>query len=302
MRIVVPIALIAIGAGCREDRRVQPLGSFDAGADVDASAPVGPPPADGGGTASPLCDLTGVWIVTQVNFSEALGAEQKAVNWFFHEIVQDGDSFEIVRSLNCGIRVTGTTTVTLPDATTEALSRMTSFSNGRRGTFRLTGDSCRLELERTYNLRGANLPQFLTDYWNVGDPPVDLADMPELPANAGEGMEDWDGDGMEGITLESGLGSRYVAQRDWNEYSGTVPTESDTFGGEGVIVVTWDGQEKVSEQTSPILRTTSTPLNPGHAWWARVNDELEIVETGEHPELETCKNVQRIALERFPDP
>jgi hypothetical protein len=301
MRGVVVVAVAVLGACDAEQRAVKPQGSEDAAPSIDAD-PTRPDAAIGSGA----CDLTGTWVVVQISLAEALGAEQTTSTWFYHDIVDDGDGFTIVGGLSCGLRVTGTTTVTLEDDTLEALALRTSFTNiGRRGIFRPNpqGTACELSLERTYILRGANMAQFLTSTWNVGDPPVELSAFPPLPPDAAAGMEDWDVDGMEGITLVSGFGGRYVAQRDWNEYAGTVPLGATEFGGAGVVDVTWDGQEAVSEETSPILRTTATPINPGgRAWFWRVEDELEIVTDGPNPELETCKNVQRLALERFPDP
>src|SRR5207247_511237 len=123
-----------------------------------------------------------------------------------------------------------------------------------------------------------------------------------LPADAASGMEDWDADGKEGITLNTGLGDRYVAQRDWNQEHGFVPQGVSKFGGDGVIVVTWDGQEKVSAQTPPLLQTTSTPQNPGYSFYERVGDRLDVVTTGAHPELDTCKHTVALALTDFPNP
>lgn len=260
--------------------------------------------AGAGGATSAACDMTGQWIEVQVAFAEALGARQTTVNWIYYEIAQHGDVFTATRSLNCGLRVTGTTTVTLSEETMEALAIHNPSSQGRKGTFVPTpdGTGCRFDLDRAYNLRGAHWERFLADYWMVGDPPRDLTTFPPLPMNAGEGMEDWDGDGIEGITLRTSLGDRYVAQRDWNEEHGTVPASSRQFGGEGVVVVTWDGQEAVSEETNLFLRTSSTPLNPGRAWWIKVDGELQVVTDGPRPELETCRNVQRLALEKQPNP
>jgi hypothetical protein len=229
----------------------------------------------------------------------ALGADQKTVNWFYHSISQDGDAFTIDDSLNCGFRVTGTTTVTLPDATLTALAEHTSSSVGRKGTFALNGGMCDFALDRTYNIRGATESTFLDDHWMVGDPDKPLGDFPQLPGDASAGMEDWDSDGKEGITLSTGLGERYVAQRDWNQHAGTVPTQSTSFGGDGVIVVTWDSQEAVSSQTSVLLRTSATPVNPGYAYYAKVGAALTVV-PGDV--LATCKNVQRLALETWPSP
>lgn len=292
----------AVLAACAEDRVLQPQGSVDAGEPIDPGDPDARPATggvDGGGSASSECDMTGTWIVAQVTTSVALGADQTSVNWFYHSITQQADTFTVNESLNCGFRVTGTTTVTLPDATTLALAENTSSSVGRTGTFTLNGGMCDFSINRAYNIRGADKAQFLANHWTIGDPPKPLGDFPQLPGDAGAGMEDWDSDGMEGITLSTGLGNRYVAQRDWNEHAGTVAPMSTSFGGDGVIVVTWDSQEAVSDQTSVLLRAGSTPQNPGHAYYAKVDGMLTVVP---NDKLETCKNVQRLALETWPNP
>jgi hypothetical protein len=291
------LAPILLVLGCNVDaqnRVVQPQGEGDAATAVDARVIDASP---GGGA----CDLRGRWIVVQVTFASALGATQKTLSWYLYEIEQQGEVVTLVTSLSCGFRTSGTTTVTISDATLEALARKTSQA-GRRGTFAAAGDGrCTLELERMYHLRGANLGRFLSDVWQVGDPPLALSDFPSLPANAAEGMEDWEADGKEGITLSTGLGPRYVAQRDRNQERGEVPAGATRFGGQGVVAVDWDIQEKVSTQTSPILQTGATPLGPGYSWWQRVGSELTVVTSGPHPELATCKNVQRLALQEFPD-
>ncbi len=257
-----------------------------------------------GGASSALCDMTGKWIEAEVTFSDALGARQTTVNWIYYDIVQRGDRFQAVKSLNCGLRVTGTTTVTLRDATMEALALKNSSSQGRQGTFKLAagGGMCEFQLDRTYNLRGANWDQYMGNTWRIGDPPIPLSMFPALPPNEAAGMEDWDGDAVEGITLITSFGERYVAQRDWNEESGMVPTSATRFGGMGVVSVVWDGEEAVSEMTNLFLRTSSTPQSPGYSQWIKVDQDLTVVTTGAHPELETCKNVQRLALDRIPNP
>jgi hypothetical protein len=301
MRRVVLALLLSMG--CAEDRVVQPAGDHDAALPitVDAAHNDG---SDADGGPAGACNLTGRWISVQITLATALGATQRTTNWFYHDIVQEpgSDEFTITKSLNCGFRVNGTTTVTLSDATAEALAIHNSSSNGRKGTYKPAADGkCEFTLDRTYNLRGAEHGPFLSDHWMVGDPPKDLSTFPALPANAAAGMEDWDGDNMEGITLSTGLGPRYVTQRDWNQEHGFV-VPGDKIGGDGVIVVTWDGQEKVSTQTSPILQTGSTPKNPGYAYYERVGDRLTVVTSGAHPELDTCKNAVQIALTDYPNP
>ncbi len=300
-KLIVALVAASMFSACAEDKVIGPEGDIDGGKVIDSGliADGGPPVDAPPGT--PPCSMTGVWIAAQVTFSTALGAQQKAVNWYYHDITQTGDNFTITKSLDCGFRVTGTTTVTLKEPTMEALAKRSS-SVGRKGTFKpsASGNTCDFTLGRAYSLRGANMATFLTSQWMVGDPDKALNTFPALPGNAAAGMEDWDNDGKEGFTLVTGLGERYVAQRDWASYAGPVPQQSLMFGGAD-LVVTWDGQETVSQQTAALLRTGSTPTNPGRVYFARVDNELTVV-TGANAELETCKNVQRLALAKFPNP
>ncbi len=261
-----------------------------------------------GGTSGPdadvgerPCDMTGVWIAEQHTVSIALATDQNTTNWFYYRIEQTGDRFTIVDQLNCGFVVDGTTTVTVDDATLAALAATEFAGLGRQGTFAEApgGTTCNFDLDRMYNVRGANKAQYLTDHWQVGDPDVALSALPALPS-APPGMEDWDGDNMDGITLRSGLGNRYVCQRDYNEHRGTAPTFAAAFGGEGVVTVIWDSVEGISMQTPVLLRTTATPDGEGWARYARVGGRLEVITTGDDAQLRTCRNVQLLAQEVWP--
>jgi hypothetical protein len=283
-------ALIAIlVCGCAHDRV---LGGDDSG--DDAGDDTSGPDAD---TGEGPCDMSGIWIAEQHTVSLALGQDQNTTNWYYYSIEDSGDRFTVVEALNCGFVVDGTTTVYLGDETLAALAAQEMAGPGRGGTFRPTADDtqCEFGLDLMYNLRGASKATYLTSEWNVGDPAKPLSEFPAMP-DAPPGMEDWDGDDMDGITLISGLGERYVAQRDWNQHAGDVPQFSAQFGGPDVVVVTWDSQEGISDQTSPILRTTATPSGDGWARYARADGQLTVGPT----ELETCRNVQQLAQQFWP--
>jgi len=305
-RVLFVVALL--GAGCAEDKVIGPNGDVDGGGSIDGSVPIDSsgPSVDAPPGATP-CDMNGIWITTQVVFSSALGARQKAVNWYYHEIQQQTDgSFRVVKSLDCGFRVTGTVTVTLSDNTLEALAKH-STGVGRTGTFKpnAANTMCDFSMVRAYSVRGVNVPMFLSNHWKYGDPDKALSTFPPLPNTPAGGMEDWDADNMDGITLDvAGIisGKRYVGQRDWTSYAGAVAQNSIAFGGMGQLSVSWDSQEAVSAQTTQALRTTATPENPGFVFFDKVNGELTVVTAGARPELETCKNVQRLALMKHPNP
>ena len=147
------------------------------------------------------------------------GADQDTTNWYYYAITQTGDAFTVTDSLNCGLVVDGTTTVTLErrDAARRSRRRRTrAQSQGHVQALHRRAD-CDFAFDRTYNLRGANKATYLTDVVERRrSRRMPLSAFPALPT-APPGMEDWDADDMDGITLSTGIGNRYVAQRDWNE-------------------------------------------------------------------------------------
>ncbi len=291
LELLTIVALVAAVAACEQDGVA---GDDGTGVEIDAG-PTGPD-ADVGDQP---CDMTGRWIGEQHTVSIALGANQNTTNWYFYEFTQTGERFTATKAYNCGFVVDGTTTVTLDNATLKALAEQEMAGPGRGGSFKPSSDgqTCEFQLDRMYNLRGASKATYLAG-WSVGDPDRPLAMFTPLPS-APPGMEDWDGDNMHGITLRTGLGNRYVAQRDFNEHSGRVPTFAAMFGGQGVISVVWDSQEGISTQTAPLLRTTSTPSGNGWARYARADTTLTVVDTGPDAALETCRNVQQLAMQTW---
>ncbi len=308
------LAASCVMAGCAEDdagEAADDMGMADAGtsgmtANATDMASVDPS-GDGADVDSnnvptdPECNMNGSWIMASSTINTALGASQIATGWGYLEITHSGDRFAVQRGYECGLVVRGSADVSMGDRTTEELAKRTRW--GREGSFKLdaSGNACQFDLDRSYIIRGADADRFLWDLWQPGDAPKPLSEF-TLPTNEAEGMEDWDEDGFEGITHLTALGDRYVAQLDWNEVSGSVPPDSDEFGGPDVLVVDYDSLEVLSSQTAIVLQVTSTPMPPGWAHWARVSPELVLVESGEHPELDTCKNAMALAVEKFGDP
>jgi hypothetical protein len=285
MRFVIGLCIALVA--CSSDG-VNGSDGTDAGADAAAHGP------DANVGARP-CDMTGVWIAEQHTTSTALSSDQNTTTWYYYKIAQTGDHFTVTDQLNCGLVVDGTTTVTIDDATLEALAPQEFAGTGRAGTFTADADGqhCDFSFDRLYNVRGADKATYLTAAWKVGDAPKALSAFPALPT-APPGMQDWDKDSMDGITLRSGLGNRYVSQRDYNEHAGKVPQFAAQFGGQGVITVKWDSQEGISTQTPALLRVTATPKGDGWARYARADTTLAIG-AGAHAALDTCRNVQQLA-------
>ncbi len=179
--------------------------------------------ADGGGEPTPQndpdCDSTGVWIARLTTFSRdsIFNSVQTTSNWFYYELSQRGRELRVDKSLDCGIQVSGSADVTLNGMTTAALIHANE-QTGRTGELYKEGDGCTFRLSRFYSVRGLSRATYL---------PSDLSTKPELSAlqpplpteMAPEGAEDWDEDGQPGIAYNvTGLGSRHVVQRDWNEF------------------------------------------------------------------------------------
>jgi len=253
----------------------------------------GGPERMGDGSAAPTddgappaeCDLTGKWALKQFTDSIVnlgVDSKQRAVNYFYFDIVQRGTKFTIMDSLRCGIVVTGATTVTINDATLIALLEHDN-STGRRGTYTPGASAdCALTLEETVNVMGCTTPYYRI---NRGVP------LPTEPAaGSTPGTEDWDHDGYAGITLNSGGGPRYVAMRDWNSYAGTTAQfVADTFQ----VAVSWDSEESVLEPTNFIVRVPSHRDEAGdhHVVWKRIQTADAIPRASG---LETCKAVQAL--------
>ncbi len=292
MRIVFAVTIVALLPACSKD-------GVTGGDDVDAGADAAPTGPDANVGSKP-CDMTGVWIAEQHVTATALSSDQNTTTWYYYAITQTGDTFAMTDQLNCGLVVDGTTTVTIDDATLEALAPQ-EFAGLRSGTFKVSADGqhCDFALDRMYNLRGADKTMYLSNTWKPGDPPKPLSDFTAMPT-APPGMQDWDADSMDGITLRSGLGNRYVAQRDYNEHTGTVAQYAAQFGGQGVIDVKWDTQEGISNETSALLRISATAKGDGWARYARADQTLTVVKTGAHPALDTCHNVQQLAKSIWP--
>jgi hypothetical protein len=201
----------------------------------------------------PACDLTGHWAVEKVTVSAAtvgtLLQEATTKNRMYYHIVQDGEQFEIVGSLECGFFVESLVTVTLSGDTQEALMCMVD-SNGRQGTAQLNGDDCEVRFDTRYTVRGLSpMEHWLDDDWAPAEgmvassPNLPAPDMPNCtcdgnacecddngrydPGTGTPGWDDWDQNGLPGITILPGRDNRwYVHMRDWDRYLGTVPAGS----------------------------------------------------------------------------
>lgn len=233
----------------------------DAGAATDSGAPPVQIADD------PDCDLNGIWIARLTTFSRdsVFNSIQTASNWFYYELSQSGSEVTVTAELDCGIQVSGSADVSINRVTTEALLTRND-QTGRRGKITKDGDHCTLSIDRFYSTRGVPRATYL---------PADLSQNPELsaltPALPTQAMpagnEDWDGDGNPGIAFNvSGLGTRHVVQRDWNEFfsdaSHAIALQADEF----VVRATFDSQESIlatSGALGGLLLAGATPATDG---------------------------------------
>jgi hypothetical protein len=220
----------------------------------------------GGGTASdPMCDMNGIWIARQVTSSVALSLPQYANNYYYMELRQDGDDVVVTRSVDCGIVVRGSATVILTPNTAKVFMKHNDKA-GRRGTFKpAAAGSCDFEMERYWNVRGADEARFAPSPRNSKQSIAELEAANPLPAKeAPDGAEDWDADGKLGVAWQitgNLTGTRNSVQRDWIEWFSVDEhrvTAAADFTTDLVVRAAFDAQENIFDASNPLVNTGST--------------------------------------------
>lgn len=209
------------------------------------------------------CDMTGYWASREQNAARdnVIGSVQTSSNWFLLRLVQDGDTFHVAESLDCGVHVTGSVTVDSTAGTLSSsmyLNRMDGQGGrpARGGVSKLVGDTCQVSFERFYKVRGVNDSFLPADF---STHPT-LASLPALPKSSDPvkdtstpaGTTDPDGDGIPGTSFRiTGFvsGVRNSAQRDWKEFA-TTPDAGVTPGAtEFSVPGSFDLEESVLRVT-----------------------------------------------------
>lgn len=272
------------------------------------------------------CDMSGVWIVRQTDFSEAnVGTKgiQTSSNWYYLEIVQSGDSWTVKKSLFCGIVVTGSVSVRLQDAATRALMYRNPQADGRPGGARTgvmmaQGDGCYFKAARHYFIRGGKDSLLPSNF----DAEPALETLPALPKSndlydASKGgdlaqAEDTDADGFVGVAYDvSGLiaGTRNVVQRDWCAYESDDAHKVPKNASEFIARSDFRNQEQIlhvkcSASKCPLLEAGSSPSldHPGRVVFRYLGktatDEtakaIVVAPPGADPDkdFQTCMNIQ----------
>ncbi len=211
------------------------------------------------GKRTSACDMTGYWITRQTDFSidRVLNSLQTSSNWYVYKLSQAGDTFSIDEALFCGIRVSGTVDVVLPEAGVRGLiyrnpQDATNTTQGpRQGTSKLVGSQCEVSLERWYFLRGLDFdaqPSFAPPDFSTGTPLRDLRPMPTKEAP--DGQLDTDLDGHPGVAWNvsgNASGIRHTVMRDWNEYAPHTDFPAAPNEIEFDVFTRFDNEERILE-------------------------------------------------------
>ncbi len=199
---------LPVEAGTQRDAR----GSVDAG--------VGP-------TSTVGCDLSGRWLVVVREVTTGLGAEEADHEWLYFEMAQTGSALTVTKGLSCGQNVVGISAVSANVDDPKVWPAMLTYDveTGRAGTSVAMGSECAVSFDKFYEIVGATVSYYQN--------PSTTMPTPSQEATSGSpGWEDWDNDGKPGFTVNvTGLatGQIYLSSRRWNQWSGTIPTGSNTF-------------------------------------------------------------------------
>ncbi len=252
------------------------IAARDSGAaPVDARAavvdPAPPPPttearSDGGATMDPPaeppavaagpCDLTGAWLVTQHLMSTALGVKQSGLQWYYYDIKQSAGDLTVVKGLACGGRAMPEDPLGALVTYEAAYPRILSNNPhaGRKARVEQVGEQCQVSWTRTTTVIGATVSYYI-------DSARPLPTKEQEAAGDTPGWEDWDQDGLPGVTLTiSGIvnGKRYSSLRLPNDWGGSFPPGATNFE-----IPALDAEEETAAYgvTTEILYGMSTPLS-----------------------------------------
>lgn len=226
---------------------MQPMAAAGNGAPMAGSGMPTEPPASAG-----PCDMSGRWLGTIHNVTDALGQLQYSHTYLYYEIQQTGTAFTVSKGLHCGDDAVGAgdfaATVDLSGSWSGAMARVQHM--GRAGTSEEVSGGCQIALDKWYTVRGATVPHYL-------DPSTTLPTADEPGSDAAPGWEDWDMDGNPGVTgVISGVvsGKIFTAPRQWTQMSGIVPDLASTVR----LSLMWDQEQNVmSYDGSPLLASSA---------------------------------------------
>lgn len=275
------------------DNDPPPSTGGDAGTDTPQGDAGGSTPSTG--VAGPAaCNMTGKWLVTERFGLTGLGAQQAVWNWYYAEIEHTSDTeIRYKKSLSCGAFVDGLgfIAVMMDDSQAWPAYTMNPAYEGRKGTVAKTADGCMISIEKDATVRGATVNTYR-------DLSKALPKLEEKATADKPGWEDWDEDGMPGVTLNiSGFasGALYAVTRNWTAYAGPFKDKATLL----TLALDWG-------QSRSTLGYTSSQLNSEAA---RDEDETRhTVELGKMTDAQTkgsdldiCKSVRDLAKTLTPN-
>lgn len=277
------------------------------------------------GDKAEACDMTGYWITRETDFSvdDVLNQIQTSSAWYAYRIAQTGDTYAVEQSLACGIQASGTADINLTAGGVRGLLyKNPQHTQPRQGSFVEQDGECVFEMDRQYNVRGAEKRFLPEDFSTNPDleslPPLPYEDNPERKKGEpfGEhldGAVDDDGDGLPGILFVisgNANGARNVVQRDWDRYFTDEDISIPTHAIEFQARCEFDNQENILVVTGcPLLGcgvllagSVPAPNRKNRVTFRYLGKELsdprvsEVVVADmladEMSDLETCKNVR----------
>jgi hypothetical protein len=286
---VAALATLSLACGATSIIKEPEQGQMhDAG--VDAGPPVPPgceqsvpmhPPLGDAPPADANCDMTGLWALRMTSWAHGL-ADTEGANWYYLQIEQHGEEFEVVDHFDCGIYVDAAGLNVQSSQKLESALYKHNLQKGRRGTMKRVGNACNLRFDRFWSLRGASdeiyLPCGHHDLRDIAD----LQKQVPLPSKANpKGAEDWDEDGRPGITmLIASNDARWSVQRDWlewfscneNELEQTRCADADpaTHGIKAAkswpmlnVRADFNNEDSVIGATNPLYETPGIPTRTG---------------------------------------
>jgi hypothetical protein len=253
------------------------------------------PAAGATGAGASACDLTGRWLITDRSVVSGLGIRQASLTWWYYEIAQNGDAFEVTRGFFCGGKVTPIDPLSEEGDFSQAWNQFAKDvrPTGRKGTSKASAKGCSISFERFWELYG------LSPYYGQ-NPTAELPTTAQKATDTTPGWVDSDRDGKPGFaTKMSGLvsGTVHVVQRKGSEWAGDIPAVASTFK----LHSTWVSKSApLAIDGSDLLASESTrdPDEAGHyGAFAKLADG----QAASTDDLAVCAEIRKLALTLTPD-
>jgi hypothetical protein len=271
---------------------------------AEAASTIAPAPGTTSSTAPAVastgapalgCDLTGRWLITDRSVVSGLGIRQASLTWWYYEIAQNGDAFEVKRGFFCGGKVTPIDPLGEEGDFSQTWNQFVKDvrPTGRKGTSKASAKGCSVSFERYWELYG------LSPYY-AQNPTAELPTTAQKATDTTPGWLDSDRDGKPGFaTKMSGLvsGTVHVVQRKGSEWAGDIAANASKFQ----LHSPWTSKSvPLAIDGSDLLASESTrdPEEAGHyGAFAKLADG----QAASTDDLTVCAEVRKLALTLTPD-